>query len=399
LEVTIPKKTISTAETKEKVVLVGVDTGQTNQTWPASESMEELAALAESAGVKVVGRLIQKLASPSKIHYLGKGKLEELVKLKETLFYDAVIIDDEISPQQQENLEEILETRVIDRLTLILDIFARRARTHEGKIQVELAQYEYNLPRLTGKWRHLERLGAGIGTRGPGESQLESDKRLIRQKIIRLKKQLESVSQQRDLYRQKRKRVGIPVVALVGYTNSGKSTLLNSLAKADVIARNELFSTLDPTTRRLFLPGNRQILLSDTVGFIRKLPPTLISAFSSTLEELFEASLLIHVVDLSSHAASEQSVAVEGILKELNLADKPRITALNKIDLLLDTNSKWDEDSALKYIAQKCGQPGPDTVLISASKKWGFQSLFAMIQQVLESEGVKNKIDNEVAPS
>jgi GTP-binding protein HflX len=382
----IPKQTISTAKTKERTVLVGVDTGKKNQGWTADESMGELSALAYSAGAEVVGKLVQKLSAPSRIHYLGKGKLEELLHLKESLTFDSVIVDDELSPQQQEKIEEILETKVIDRVALILDIFARRAKTHEGQLQVELAQYEYNLPRLAGKWKHLERLGGGIGTRGPGESQLETDKRIIRQKITRLKKQLEEVSQQRELYRQRRKRTGIPVVALVGYTNTGKSTLLNALAKSDVIAKNELFSTLDPTTRKLYLSGKHQILLSDTVGFIRKLPPTLIAAFRATLEELSEAALLIHVVDITSHNANEQTAIVESILKDLHLQDKPRITALNKIDLLLDREQSWTEESSSSRIIEKCGEPGPDMALISADKRWGFKRLLEMIEAKLTNQ-------------
>lgn len=357
--------------------------------------MGELAALAYSAGANVVGKLVQKMPSPSKLHYLGKGKLEELLHLKESINYDTVIVDDELSPQQQEQLEDLLQTRVVDRVALILDIFAKRAKTHEGKLQVELAQYEYNLPRLAGKWQHLERLGGGIGTRGPGESQLESDKRIIRQKITRLKKQLQEVSQQRELYRQRRKRTGMSVVALVGYTNTGKSTLLNALAKSDVIAKNELFSTLDPTTRKLYLSSKRQILLSDTVGFIRKLPPALIAAFRATLEELSEASVLIHVVDITSHKADEQSAIVEQILKQLKLEDKPRITALNKIDLLLNAEQQWDEASASKHIAEQCGEPGPDMVSISANKRWGFKKLLEMVEQKLSATSAKP--DDETA--
>ena len=351
--------------------------------WSAEASMAELDALAYTAGANVVGKLVQKMKAPSNIQYLGKGKLEELQKLKEKLNYDTVIIDDELSPQQQQNLEDFLQTKVIDRIALILDIFAKRARTHEGKLQVELAQYEYNLPRLTGKWRHLERLGAGIGTRGPGESQLETDKRLMRQRITRLKKQIEEIRQQRDLYRQKRKRSGIPIVALVGYTNSGKSTLLNALSKAKVLAKNELFSTLDPTTRRLVVNDNRAILLTDTVGFIRKLPPTLIAAFRATLEELSEADLLIHVVDLTSHNAAEQCSTVESILKDLDLTEKPRITAMNKIDLLLPVDQKWEETQALEYIAGQTDAPAPNTVLVSAVKRWGFSKLLALISQMI----------------
>lgn len=350
--------------------------------------MAELASLANTAGAEVVGQLKQKLSQPQKTTYLGKGKIQELVKLKETLNYETVIVDDELTPTQQQNLETALECRVIDRIALILDIFAQRARTHEGKLQVELAQLEYNLPRLTGQWTHLERLGAGIGTRGPGESQLETDKRIMRTRITRLKKQIDEISQQRDLYRQRRRRSGIPVVSLVGYTNSGKSTLLNSLSKTSVLAKNELFSTLDPTTRRLYLEGKGEILLTDTVGFIRKLPPTLIAAFRATLEELTEATLLIHVVDLTSHNASEQCDTVEDILKELGLQDKPRITAMNKIDALLPSDSKWDEAKALEYYIAQSGEPAQDTVLISAYKRWGFDKLLKAIAEKLPDKAI-----------
>ena len=249
-----------------------------------------------------------------------------------------------------------------------------------------MAQYEYNLPRLAGKWRHLERLGAGIGTRGPGESQLETDKRIIRQKITRLKKQIDDVRRQRELYRQKRKRSGIPVVALVGYTNTGKSTLLNAFSQSDVLAKNELFSTLDPTTRKIILQGDGSFLMTDTVGFIRKLPPTLVTAFRATLEELTEARLLIHVVDITSRYAAEQSETVENILKELNLADKPRLTVLNKVDLLLPAGRKWDEVSAMKYLVAECGEPDKATVLVSATRKWGFTKLTSLIAGMLEKQ-------------
>ena len=292
-------------------------------------------------------------------------------------------MDDELSPNQQRNLEESLEAKVIDRVTLILDIFARRARTHEGKLQVELGQYEYSLPRLTGKWSHLERLGGGIGTRGPGESQLESDKRIMRQKISRLKKQIDEVRRQRELYRQNRRRSGLPVVALVGYTNSGKSTLLNSLSGSDVLAKDELFSTLDPTTRRLVLPDGRTILATDTVGFIRKLPTSLIAAFRATLEEISEADLLIHVVDLTSHNAAEQCDTVEDILKDLGLLDKPRITALNKFDLLLGKGQSWDEFKALEYVSSQSISPEPDSVVISAARRWGLAKLLDLISTKL----------------
>jgi GTP-binding protein HflX len=384
MEVDIPKGiTISTQKAQERAVLLSVDTPGDNSKWSNEASIAELAALAYTAGANVVGKISQKLHSPSKTHYIGKGKLEELLKLKETLNFDTVIVDDELTAQQQQNMEEFLQTKVIDRVALILDIFARRARTHEGKLQVELAQCEYNLPRLTGKWSHLERLGAGIGTRGPGESQLETDKRIIKQKISRLKKQIEEVRQQRELYRQKRNRSGIPVISLVGYTNTGKSTLLNALSRSEVIARNELFSTLDPTTRKLTLPDKRTVLLTDTVGFIRRLPTTLIASFRATLEELAEADILIHVVDMTSHNAAEQCETVEAILKDLNIDSKPRITALNKIDLILSHDESWTEDKAIAHISSQGGFPEGNTVLISAAKKWGFNQLREMIVEML----------------
>jgi GTP-binding protein HflX len=372
----------------EKVILVAVDSTSAHKTWSTQESLKELAALVNSAEAEVVGNLIQKLDAPSRQHYIGKGKLEELLHLKEKLNYDSVIVDDELSPQQQQAMEDYLETKVVDRVGLILDIFARRARTREGKLQVELAQYEYNLPRLVGKWRHLERLGAGIGTRGPGESQLETDKRIMRQKITRLKKQIEEIRHQRDLYRQNRRSSGIPTIALVGYTNSGKSTLLNALSKADVLVKNELFSTLDPTTRRIILPDNKTVLLTDTVGFIRKLPTTLVAAFRATLEELSDAALLVHVVDITSFNPFDQYNTVEDILKDLGLANKPRIIAMNKIDAILPPSSKWKEETAIEYYIAKSGEPAPDTVLISAYNKWGFKNLFKNITSKLEDSNI-----------
>ncbi len=343
--------------------------------------MEELAQLADTAGADVVGKLTQRLPVPSKTHYLGKGKLDELLSLKDSTNYDVVIFNDELSPLQQRNLEEALQVKVIDRAALILDIFAKRARTRDGQLQVELAQHQYLLPRLAGQWSHLERLGGGIGTRGPGESQLETDRRLISQKVHRLKAQIEEVRKHRLLYRQKRKKAGIPIVALVGYTNAGKSTLLNALSQADVFVEDKLFATLDPTTRRLMLPDKSAVLLTDTVGFIRKLPSTIVTAFRATLEELAEADVLLHVVDLTCHNAPEQCQIVEEILTDLNLMDKPRITALNKIDLLLGGDENWDEAAAINYLSDQCDVE--NTVLISATKRWGLTKLLEVISHTL----------------
>jgi GTPase len=389
LEAVIPRSQIETRQKPERAILVAVDTRESRQGWSADTSIAELAALAYSAGANVVGKLVQKMKAPSKTCYLGTGKLEELLKLKESLKFEAVVVDDELTPEQQSNLEETLESKVIDRVALILDIFARRARTHEGKLQVELAQYEYNLPRLAGKWRHLERLGAGIGTRGPGESQLETDKRLMRQRINRLKKQLEVVRRQRDLYRHRRQRSGLPVVSLVGYTNSGKSSLMNALSRSDVLAKDELFSTLDPTTRRMALPDGTIILLTDTVGFIRKLPPALVAAFRATLEELEEANLLIHVVDMTSPYAAQQCDTVEDILADLKLTDKLRITAVNKIDLVVDSRVEWTEERALSYLSNLSINSSPNTVMISAVKRWGLANLKVLIAQMLAASIVK----------
>jgi len=347
------------------------------------DSLEELAQLAGTAGARVIGKLTQSLPVPSKSYYLGKGKLAELQSLKETAGYDVAVFDDELSPLQQRNLEESLDVKVIDRAALILDVFARRARTREGQLQVELAQHQYLLPRLAGQWSHLERLGGGIGTRGPGESQLETDRRLIRRRIHHLNQQIERVRKQRMLYRQRRRKSGIPVVALVGYTNAGKSTLLNALSRADVPSENRLFTTLDPTTRRITLADQSPVLLSDTVGFIRKLPPAIITAFRATLEELSEASMLLHVVDFASHRAPEECQTVEDILADLNLADKPIVTVLNKGDLLLDNSRTWTEQEALEYLSSQSESQNEKVVLISAVRKWGLSGLLELVARTL----------------
>jgi GTP-binding protein HflX len=361
-----------------------VDTGKRGG-WTEEESLDELAQLTRTAGSQVAGRMIQKLNQPHGLTYLGKGKMDELVLRRQNSDWDLIIFDDELTPRQQNMLEDLLKIKIIDRVALILDIFARHARTHEGKLQVEMAQHQYLLPRLAGQWSHLERLGGGIGTRGPGESQLETDKRLIRNKISKLKKELEEVRNHRMLYRENRRRSGIPIVAIVGYTNTGKSTLLNALSQANVLAENKLFATLDPTTKRLTLPDMKTVLITDTVGFIRKLPTTLVDAFRATLEEISEATVLLHIVDLTSHNAAEQSQVVEGILQDLGLENKPRVTALNKIDLLLDKNEQWDEMRALEFLNHLAGD-SPNTVLISAGKRWGLKKMLEVLNRVVDEQ-------------
>ncbi|MFC2122943.1 GTPase HflX [Bacteroidota bacterium] len=362
--------------------MVAVEAKRGATAYPVEDSIEELAQLAGTAGAEVVGKLTQKLSAPSKTHYLGKGKLDELLHLREDIDYNVAIFDDELSPLQQRNLEELLQVKVIDRAALILDIFSRRARTHEGRLQVELAQHQYLLPRLAGQWSHLERLGAGIGTRGPGESQIETDRRLIKQKIHRLKDQIEQVRKHRALYRKQRKKKGIPIVALVGYTNAGKSTLFNKLSRADVFVEDKLFATLDPITRRVILPDKSAVLITDTVGFIQKLPPILVTAFRATLEELEEADLLLHIVDVSRHDSTEQCQTVEGILHDLKLDGKPTITVLNKIDLLLPGDSVWNEET-LKIAAAELPPVNEEAIIISAIKGYGLPELLELIKQTL----------------
>ena len=312
---------------------MGVEVKGRGKLWELEESLDELALLAHTAGAQVVGRLTQKVARPSH-RYLGEGKLEDLKVLRRQLEASLVIVDDELTPTQQRSLEEALQVKVIDRTALILDVFARRARTREGRLQVELAQHEYLLPRLAGQWSHLERLGGGIGTRGPGETQLETDRRLVRDRIKRLKKSLERVRGHRGLYRRRRRERSVPVASLVGYTNAGKSTLLNRLTGATVVTEDKMFSTLDPVTRRVSLPSGREMLLTDTVGFIQKLPTNVVAAFRATLEEAEDAALILQVLDITHPNAAEQAEVVSDILSDLGLADKPRLLVLNKIDML-----------------------------------------------------------------
>ncbi len=343
----------------ERAILVGIKTQETRDIQGVSEaeiSMRELEELAQTAGAIVVSKLIQNREGRDTSFYIGRGKVEELKLLVQTTEADMVIFDEEISPSQQRNLEEALGIKVIDRTALILDIFAQRARSREGKIQVELAQLEYNLPRLQGLGLVLSRLGGGIGTRGPGETKLETDKRHIRRKISLLKKQLKEIKKQRGILRVERKRNRIPVISLVGYTNSGKSTLLNTLCGSDVYAENQLFATLDTTTRQLILDDNNTILVSDTVGFIRKLPHQLLDAFKSTLEEVLYADALVIVVDSSDPYFEDHIRIVDSILDELGAGQKPSIIALNKIDKHTDIESvRINSDRSVIEISAKTG--------------------------------------------
>ncbi|MGH2542005.1 MAG: GTPase HflX [Ardenticatenaceae bacterium] len=371
----------------ENCYLVGVAIkGEANPLWSIEDSLAELARLAETAGLCVVGQSYQNVAFPNPATYIGSGKVEEVKA--EVAMADAgtVILDDELSPAQQRNLEREFgeDVKVLDRTALILDIFAQHAMTKEGQLQVELAQYEYRLPRLTRMWTHLARQAGGgaggVGLRGPGETQLEVDRREINSKIARIRRTLEDVRRHREQHRQRRERAGIPVIALVGYTNAGKSTLLNALSGANVRAEDTLFATLDPTTRRVPLPEGREVLFTDTVGFIQKLPTELVAAFRATLEEIASADLLLHVVDISHPMADGQMNAVEEVLESLKLADKPLLMAWNKADLL------GEERHAL--FASEATQYG-DSVLVSAQTGEGISALLEKVEEVLRRQMVK----------
>ncbi len=380
----IPRKLISNRPKVERVFLAGVELRGQRQPWKPEDSLAELGELARSADARVVGSTVQRVNRLSQ-HYLGKGKIEELRGHAQEGRFDTLICDDELSPTQQKNLEDALGTaKVIDRTALILDVFARRAQSHEGRLQVELAQHEYLLPRLAGQWAHLERLGGGIGTRGPGETQIETDRRLVRGRIQRIKKSLQSVRRHRGQYRTRRKERGFPVASLVGYTNAGKSTLLNSLTGASVPVEDKLFSTLDPVTRRIRLSSGRELLLTDTVGFIQKLPPAVVAAFRATLEEIEETALIVHVVDIAHPNAGAHAEVVEGILEEMGLADKPRILVLNKVDLL-ESRGAESLGNAMNDVAKR-----PRTVMISALQGTGIDNLLAelddMLSEVASSE-------------
>ncbi len=368
---------------RERAFLVGAEIHGRKQILTLEDSLAELALLADTAGVEVVGELTQKLHAPNMSTYIGPGKVEELKALAEETLCEVVIFDDELTPRHQRELEKALKNiRVIDRTALILDIFAQHAHTKEGMLQVELAQYEYNLPRLTRAWTHLERQAGGgggragstggVGLRGPGETQLEVDRRSIRTRISHIKTQLEKVEAYRLRYRTQRKRSRIPTVALVGYTNAGKSTLLNRLAKADVYTADQLFATLDPTTRRVQLPGDELALITDTVGFIQKLPTTLIAAFHATLEEIAEADLLLHVVDISHPNALGQFQAVQETLDEIDANHIPMITALNKADLLRNPEN-----------AREILREFPKSISISAMTGEGIPDLLHLMREEL----------------
>ena len=331
---TVTKKTapIDLTPAPERAFLIAVDTGS-DVGWPAEDSLQELASLARTAGAEVVGAEWQQRRHPDPDTYIGAGKAQELLAAKVETGFTVLIADDELSPTQQRGLEEVLGVKVIDRSRLILDIFALHARTREGRLQVELAQLEYQLPRLTKLWTHLSRTGGGIGTRGPGESQLETDRRLIRDRISVMKARVDQVRRSRETGAKSRTTRGEPTVAIVGYTNAGKSTLLNSLVGSSVVlAEDRLFATLDPTSRRVRLPGGLHAIVTDTVGFIHKLPHQLVDAFRATLEEVSRADLLLEVVDASDHHALEHRATVQAVLDELGAAEKPRIIAANKID-------------------------------------------------------------------
>lgn len=368
---------------RERAFLVGVELHGRENLLPLSDSLAELARLAETAGLEVVGELTQKLDRPNPQTLLGAGKVEELKALVEETLAQVVIFDEELSPRHQRELERALgqNARVLDRTALILDIFAQHARTNEGQLQVKLAQYEYYLPRLTGRRTQLAqqtgggggRSGAlGVGLRGPGETQLEMDRRVVRRQIAHLKAELEKVRAHRLRYRAQRRRARIPTVALVGYTNAGKSTLLNRLARADVYVADQLFATLDPTTRRVLLPGNHIVLFTDTVGFIQKLPTTLVAAFRATLEEIAEAELLLHVVDIAHPNALAHVEAVHATLEEIGAGHIPMLMALNKIDLLQDT-----------AILEGALNRFPQAVAISAQTGEGISTMLERIANIL----------------
>lgn len=362
----------------ERAILIGMEWGRNDSLWTVDDSLEELKQLADTAGATVIKKFIQKRSKPDPAFFIGRGKVQELALYAQQENIDLCIFDDELSPAQQRNIESVMGIRILDRTALILDIFAQRARTNEGKLQVELAQLQYTLPRIMGKGLMLSRLGGGIGTRGPGETKLEVDRRRIRDRIAFIKDQIEKVKAVRSLHRSKRKKNNVFEVSFVGYTNAGKSTLLNTLTNSDIYAKDQLFATLDPTTRQLTLPNKQEIIITDTVGFIQRLPHQLIAAFRSTLEVVTEADLLVHVIDVSHELYKEQAAAVHEVLKEIGAETKPVITVYNKIDKL-PPDSKLADRLVLEE----------DTVCISAAKKLNLESLQQMIESHLKSKAVE----------
>src|SRR6266542_2353788 len=360
-------------KTQERALLIGLEKKGVSK-WDVHDSLEELRELANSAGAEVVDTVTQKLQKPTAPYYIGRGKAESIKESCQTQRVTSVIFNDELSPAQGRNLENLFARKVLDRTQLILDIFAQRARSREGRLQIELAQLQYLLPRLTRMWHHLSRQTGGIGTRGPGETQLEVDRRRVQERIARLERELEAVRKTRAIQRESRKRHQWPVAAVVGYTNAGKSTLLNLLTGADVVTENKLFATLDPTTRSFVLPNKQRVLLTDTVGFLRKLPHTLIESFKATLEEVSEADLLIHIVDLSHPRVDDQMEAVEGVTKELDAFGKQTVIVFNKIDNL-----------ANRELAETYTKRFPGSVAISARTGEGVNSLVQALQDALSA--------------
>ena len=364
------------------------------------DSLDELEQLAHTAGVEVVGRETQRLATIHPATYIGSGKVEEIKALRQELGYDLLLFDEKLSPAQLRNLEEALEGKVLDRTALILDIFALHARTKEGALQVELAQYTYRLPRLTRQWTHLSRQTVGgVGLRGPGETQLEIDRREISRRMAQLRQEIEQVRQQRSLQRRRRRRAGMPVIAIVGYTNSGKSTLLNRISGADVLVADQLFATLDPTTRKVALPSGKEVLFTDTVGFIQKLPTELVAAFHATLEEVQEADILLHVVDISDRNLMQKVQAVEEVLGDLEAGDKPAIVALNKVDLV-DPDAELHESAnhhetrfAMRHnMLAELHANYAHVVPVSAEQGVGMEELLGAVEQLLVEQMVEMEV-------
>ncbi len=366
----------------EWAMLISLDYGKSDTLWTQEDSLEELRQLAETAGAVVKAKFFQKRPKPDPGYFIGRGKVQELALFAQQEDIDVCIFDEELSPAQQRNLEQALGIKVLDRTALILDIFAQRARTNEGKLQVELAQMQYTLPRIMGQGLSLSRLGGGIGTRGPGETKLETDRRTIRDRIAYIKDSIDKMQNVRKLHRAKRSKNQIPSISLVGYTNAGKSTLLNVLTRSEVYARDQLFATLDPTTRQLRLPDKRQAILTDTVGFIQRLPHQLVAAFKSTLEETLDADLLLHIVDVSHPLYKEQSEAVYKVLAEIGAQDKPVLCVYNKIDKLGPESSGLLEQL----------QHRQDTICISAKQQIGLEELLTAITSHLKLKSIEVKL-------